>query len=143
MEQTEWDDLFRSLGRTRDLVTAWTPEPPNPAATRCEHSRHRTLAHLRACQEQWMDVVDGFLSREKPSITILHPWRKFDQGAYAELSWETHLEKFLTDRERWLRWQDTADRTRSGKMNRKDFTVGDLASRLANHESYHVELVNI
>lgn len=59
MERAEWDELFATLGRTRDVVSGWPREEPSPAASRCEQSRHRTLAHLRACQEQWMEAVGG------------------------------------------------------------------------------------
>ncbi|AIE87218.1 DinB family protein [Fimbriimonas ginsengisoli] len=140
MLREDWNALFESLEKTRDIVSGWEAMPPDEKATRCEHSRHRTLAHLRACQEQWMVVVDEFLSRNNPNVTILHPWRKFDQGGYGEIPWEEHLTRFLADRDRWLAWKDSVDWNRGGKMNRKPDTVGGLTQRLANHEAYHINL---
>ncbi len=143
MERGEWDSYFDLLKRSRDVVAAWTPTGPDPAAARCEQSRHRTLAHLRACQGQWLAIVTEFLARDKPSVTVLHPWRQFDRGLYAELAWDEHLTAFLKGREEWLRLQNTADWTRGGKWNRKPDTVGGLTKRLANHEDYHLGLKGI
>lgn len=138
--RSEWDSLFGSLTNTLEIVRSWDPEAANPLASRCEQSRHRTLAHLRACQEQWLLVVNEFLTRDNPSVTILHPWRKFDQGRYADLPWENHLSGFIEDRHRWLELQYSADWNRGGKMNRKPDTIGGLTDRLAVHEAYHVAL---
>ncbi len=140
MERSEWDALFESLRESRGIVSTWAPEGPNPLALRCQQSRHRTLAHLRACQEQWMIVVDEFLVRNNPNVTVLHPWRKFDQAGYANLPWEANFSKYMEDRARWLRWRDTADWTRGGKWNRKPDTIGGLTAHLANHEAYHLGL---
>ncbi len=139
MDRFEWDGLFGSLAKTLDIVSGWAPEDLLAGAVRCEQSRHRTLAHLRACQEQWLVIVDAFLARDNPSVTVLHPWRKFDQGGYAELLWDDHLAKYLEDRRRWLQLQHVANWNRGGKWNRKPDTVGGLTNRLANHEVYHIE----
>ena len=140
MLREEWEAQFESLRKTRDTIASWEPAEPDATATRCEGSRHRTLAHLRACQEQWALVVSEFLSREAPNVTVLHPWRKFDREGYAGLPWEEHLAAFLIDRERWLEWE-SVDFSRGGKMNRKPETVGSLTRRLAQHETYHVALI--
>jgi hypothetical protein len=137
MSQSEWDELFASLRRTRDIVAGWPPVPPDLTAVRCEQSRHRTLAHLRTCQEQWLIVANEFLARYNPNVTILHPWRKFDQAGYAALPWSDHLTQFLREREQWLELH-SADWNRGGKWNRKPDTIGGLTQRLANHEAYHV-----
>jgi hypothetical protein len=102
MLREEWEAQFESLRKTRDMIAGWEPAEPDATATRCAQSRHRTLAHLRACQEQWALVVDEFLARENPSVTVLHPWRKLDGDGYAGLPWEEHLTAFLNGRERWL-----------------------------------------
>jgi len=140
IDRSDWDALFTQLRTSLEIVSQWAPETPNPSATRCEQSKHRTLAHLRACQEQWMEVVQAFLEKDSPSVTVLHPWRKFEQGRYAEIAWEEHLSNFSLDRQRWLGWQDVADWSRTGKMNRKPLTVGELTQRLARHEEYHLTL---
>ena len=142
MLREEWDALFETLMRTRDLVAGWTPTPPEPQALRCEHSRHRTLAHLRAAQEQWLPIVNEFLARDNPNVTVLHPWRKFDQSNYAEVPWDEHLAHYLADRAQWLALRDIADWNRGGKWNRKHDTVGGLTARLAGHEAHHVNLFN-
>ena len=140
MLRTEWDELFDLLRQSQKVVSAWKPSGPDLQAVRCEQSRHRTLAHLRACQEQWMVIVQAFVDRDHPSVTILHPWRVFDQSGYAELPWDDHFAKWTADRERWLEWQETVDWERGGKWNRKPDTIGGLTHRLAHHESYHLNL---
>lgn len=143
MQQDLWNSLFDSLRATREQICLWTPTEPEPATLRCAQSRHRTLAHLRACQEQWFWVARQFQERESPSVTILHPWRIFDQNDYSRCPWDEHLERFLADRETWLAWQDQLVplSERGGKWNRKPDTIGGLTQRLAHHEAYHVELV--
>lgn len=86
-----------------------------------------------------MVVVKAFLERDNPNVTILHPWRHFDQGEYQALSWEDHFSKWESDRREWLTWQYSVDWERSGKWNRKPDTIGGLTDRLARHESYHLD----
>lgn len=133
--------IFRMLEASSAALAAWEPEPPNPAAERCEFSRHRTLAHLRACQEQWLAVATEFLNRDSPNVTILHPWRKFAAEGYANLEWESHMNRFKTDRAIWLQLLEEADWSRGGRMNRKPESIGSLARRLAEHERYHIEVL--
>jgi hypothetical protein len=140
--QDEMADVLKSLRDLAEKVRSWKPASPEPTAARCEQSRHRTLAHLRACQEQWLVVVEEFLARENPSVTILHPWRKFDRENYANLEWEIHMARYLEDRKRWLNLLEQANWSRGGKMNRKPETVGTLAGRLAAHERHHIALID-
>lgn len=120
-------------------VCAWPPEAPDPSALRCEFSRHRTLAHFRACQEQWLIVVQAFAERSNPNVTILHPWRKFTSEGYELIPWEDHLSKFAKDRKTWLEFLEAADWPRGGTMNRRPETIASMAGRLASHEAYHIE----
>ena len=138
MQREEWESLLGSLERTRDEVVKLFPEGPSPVAARCEHSRHRTLAHLRACQEQWLEVVAQFLNRDNPSVKILHPWRKFAQEGYDGVPWGEHMQKFLKDRAAWLELRSLPEWNRVGKMNGKPETVASLTRRLALHEEQHL-----
>lgn len=128
----------QSLHGSMQTVRAWEPEAPEPGALRCEFSRHRTLAHLRACQEQWLIVVRAFAERDHPSVTILHPWRKFTSEHYELIPWGDHMAQYIKGRALWLALLESADWSRGGKMNRKPETIGSLARRLAQHEAYHI-----
>jgi hypothetical protein len=140
MDRAEWDSLFPVLEANLATIQSWPPSPPDPAALRCEDSRHRTLAHLRACQEQWLLVAEAFLERDHPRVTILHPWRHFEAARYDLEPWESHLEKFAEDRRKWLGLQE-ADWNRAGTWNRKSDTIGGLTKRLASHEAGHLRLL--
>lgn len=140
MLREEWDGLFEVLAFNLATIQSWELALPDPSALRCEHSRHRTLAHLRACQQQWLFVVDRFIDREAPSVKILHPWRLFEAENYALAPWEVHMSRFIEDRQRWLNLGDTVDWERGGKWNQKPDTIGGLTKRLADHEAYHVRL---
>jgi hypothetical protein len=143
MDRSEWEMHLEILEANRAHILRLEPEPPNLAATRCERSRHRTLAHLRACQEQWLLAVRELIVRENPNLTILHPWRKFDQANYAEVPWKNHLDSFLKQREEWLGFRSLPDWNRAGKMNRKPISIGSLTRHLAVHESYHLGLLPV
>lgn len=135
-----WDDLFLRLDENLRTIVSWQPEDPDPSAQRCEQSRHRTLGHLRACQEQWLIVLRAFLECESPSVKIVHPWRVFEVQKYAHLPWEEHLHKFVLDREEWMRLRDESLRDRSGLRNGiQDSTLG-LTRRLACHETSHLSV---
>ena len=68
MTRDDWNQLNDQLETQMLLIQGWPREDPNPVAIRCEQSRHRTLAHLRSCQEQWLSVVSGFAERESPNV---------------------------------------------------------------------------
>lgn len=138
----EWADLFSILERNLETVKSWEKSEPDTAALRCEQSKHRTLAHLRACQEQWLFVALRFVETDSPRVKILHPWRKFDSENYSTVDWEIHLEQFIKDRETWLSLRDTADPERGGKWNGKPDTLLGLTRRLVSHESHHLNIWN-
>jgi hypothetical protein len=140
MSQDEWFALLGSLRATGGEIASWEPDSPNLEALRCAQSRHRTLAHLRACQEQWLTVGKQYIARENPSVRIVHPWVQFEAENYADLPWEVHMRSFLHDRAEWLEWS-ILDWNRGGKMNGKPQTLATLTRRLATHEAYHVALV--
>ncbi len=141
MSDDDWDKLRQQLIDQLVLIQAWAPCNPEPAALRCEFSRHRTLAHLRACQEQWLIVLIALLERDNPSVKIVHPWRQFAHEHYEELPWEVHMSKFISDRRIWLNRLDGADPKRTGKRNGKPLTVSALTDILAAHELYHLNLL--
>lgn len=138
MTETEWQDCLRQMDAQEEYIREWEAEEPNPSAQRCVHSRHRTLAHLRACQESWLEACIEFKQRQNPRLKMLHPWRAFEQNSYALLSWEEHLRVYLADRTRWKELLLTTDRERGGKINDKEFSIESLTKRLVDHEHYHL-----
>lgn len=135
------NELIQRLDANLQIVVEWLPEEPCPSADRCEHSMHRTLAHLRACQEQWLSIAHAFHCRAQPSIRVLHPWRVFETEDYALLPWGVHLEKFLLDRGAWKKLLSETDLQRAGKWNGKPDTILGLALRLVNHETHHLNVL--
>ncbi len=140
MQLKDWEGILDQLSKNKKIIATWPPSFPNPSVTRCEFSRHRTLAHLCACQEQWFLAVQEFLDKQNPNATILHPWRKFDQCGYSTMSWEVHMESFLRTRESWLELR-SADFNKPGKINRKPSSVGMITQHLEQHESYHIQIL--
>lgn len=138
MDTQEWAGLQESLVVLGAQVARWEPAGPDPTALRCERSRHRTLAHLRACQEQWLVVMRAFAERDNPSVTILHPWRQFDAMGYAAVPWDEHMAAYLQGRQDWASVCRETDPERGGKWNRKPDTIGGLTSRLVGHERHHI-----
>lgn len=139
MTDAEWQSCFGELESHSQLIAAWEIDLPNPTAQRCIESRHRTLAHLRACQETWLAACLAFETKPGPSLKLLHPWRLFDQKGYADLSWEEHLAAFLEDRVRLLEMLQRVDRTIGGKVNAKAYTIeGLMAGRMLAHERRHL-----
>lgn len=138
MDLSEWHLSFVRLTANLETVRNWLPDEPNAEARRCEFSRHRTLAHLRACQEQWLGIALNFIEVDKPSVKVLHPWRKFDNEKYDIESWDSHMDKFIADRIIWLGLEDIVDRNRGGRWNGKVDTVSGLTRRLVDHECHHI-----
>lgn len=119
-------------------IRAWEPAEPDPSAIRCVHSRHRTLAHLRACQETWLAACLAFDQKPGARLKMLHPWRLFEQNSYELVSWDNHLAAFLADRARWKELLQSADRQKTGKINDKEFSIESLTHRLVGHEHHHM-----
>lgn len=140
LTDAEWQDCLRLLEENRRVVEAWPKADPDPAALRCEHSRHRTLAHLRAAQETWLEAVLLFAEKEFPRIVRPHPWRLFTDRNYEVLPWEEHLGAFLRDRETWLAlaMRPDLDRDRGGKLSGKARTIESFTRILLGHESHHL-----
>ena len=138
MNRAEWSNLFIRLTNHLITIQKWPFEEPVLDIVRCAQSKHRTLAHLRACQEQWLEVVTLFAQRESPSVTILHPWSIFESKQYAAQSWDIHMEKFVEDRHKWLELQHSVDWRQGGKWNRRRDDIGGLTKRLADHETHHL-----
>ncbi len=142
MLQAEWQALFVKLQSNLDTVRSWPEEQPDLSCLRCAQSKHRTLAHLRACQEQWLKVAQRFASEHEPRFTILHPWRLFEANSYASFGWQEHLSQFINDRRHWLTLRDNVDPTRGGCWNRRSDTIFTLTERLVEHETFHIAVVN-
>jgi len=138
MTEAEWQEWLRLMDEYEVVVSAWPPEAPDPTALRCAHSRHRTLGHLRACQETWLEACTAFAQKPGTSLTLLHPWRLFDLKTYGSVSWEEHLAAFKAGRARWKELLTSTDRTAAGKINGKDHSLESLTRRLVMHEQQHL-----
>jgi hypothetical protein len=124
--ESEWQDCLRQMEEHEQYICAWDPAEPDVTAKRCVQSRHRTLAHLRACQESWLEACLAFDQKLNPRLKMLHPWRLFEQKSYELLSWEDHLAVYLADRARWKHLLKSADRHKSGKINDKEHSIESL-----------------
>lgn len=138
MTETEWQECLRQMDEQEQYICAWEPAEPNPGALRCVHSRHRTLAHLRACQEVWLEACIAFDQKSSPRLKLLHPWRVFEQKSYELIPWEEHLSVYRADRIRWKELLKSADRQRTGKINGKERSIESLTSVLVAHEHHHL-----
>ncbi len=139
MTDAEWQSCLGELESHSQLIAAWEIDLPNPTAQRCIESRHRTLAHLRACQETWLAACLAFEAKPGASLKLLHPWRLFDQKGYADLPWEENLAAFMDDRVRLLEMLRRVDRTIGGKVNANAYTIeGLIAGRMLAHERHHL-----
>jgi hypothetical protein len=136
----EWLKLLEEMDALEAIVKAWEPCEPDVAALRCEQSRHRTLAHLRAAQETWLKGVLLFAAKDGASLNPPHPWRLFENEGYASRPWEEHREAYLADRAQWraLVRQPDLDRDRGGRLSRNQCTIATLTRRLVYHERHHV-----
>ena len=138
MTDSEWQARLDQLDFHERHIEALEPDTPNPAAVRCVNSRHRTLAHLRMCQESWLEACIAFQDRHNPRLKMLHPWRVYEQRGFAQIPWNEHLESFRSDRDRLRLFLKTADRSRSGKINANEHTIEGLVSRIVSHEHHHL-----
>jgi hypothetical protein len=139
MRAEAWDDVLAALRSQGDLVAAWPREAPN-GADRCAGSRHRTLGHLRAAQETWLEAIRRFQTAENPRVTLRHPWRKFDSQGYAQRDWAEHMDHYRADRQTWLELVAATDfdRARGGTLNRNPRTCESLTRILQAHEKCHL-----
>jgi hypothetical protein len=138
MTENEWLDSLRQMDENEQLISAWQPAEPDPAAQRCAESRHRTLAHLRACQETWLEACIAFDHQHSPRLKMLHPWRLFQQKSYELAPWDDHLAAYLADRARWKHLLKSTDRHQSGKINDKERSIESLTQQLVAHERHHL-----
>ena len=139
MNDAEWQECIRSLEEHGRHIATWEPDVPNPTALRCVQSRHRTLAHLRACQETWLAACVAFEAKPGASLKLPHPWRLFEQKGYANLAWREHMAAFTDDRARLIEVLRRIDRTIGGKVNANKYTIESLmAGRMAAHERDHL-----
>jgi len=139
MTDAEWQECLAQLEAHGKHIAAWESEPPNPSAARCVHSRHRTLAHLRACQETWLEACIAFQQKPGARLKMLHPWRLFEQKGYASAPWDDHMTAFMAERSQLLEVLRRVDRTIGGKVNANEYTIEDLvAGRMAAHERHHL-----
>lgn len=136
----KWQALLTDLATQQAIIEAWQIEEPCPEAERCEFTRHRTLAHLRAAQETWLEAAQLFAVKDKVSIVRPHPWRLFRDNNYELIAWDVHLTKFLADRSAWLELvrKPDLDRNRGGRLSAKPRTISSLTDLLVNHEKHHL-----
>jgi DinB superfamily len=138
MTDTEWQECLRQMETNERHLLAWLPAEPDPDALRCVSSRHRTLAHLRACQESWIEACLAFEQKQNPRLKMLHPWRLFEQKSYDQVSWEDHIAAYVADRRRWKELLKSADRQKTGKINDREHSIESLTQRLVAHEHHHL-----
>ena len=138
MTDAEWQECLERLDKFERNIMAMEPDEPSLDALRCVHSQHRTLAHLRACQESWLEACTAFQARDNPSLKMLHPWRVFDQQSYQSIPWDEHLAAFRSDRARLCGFLKTSDRKRGGKINANCHTIESLVLRIVSHERHHL-----
>jgi hypothetical protein len=69
---------------------------------------------------------------------MLHPWRLFDQKSYERIAWEDHLAAYVADRLRWKELLQSADRSKTGKINGKERSIESLTHGLVVHEHHHL-----
>jgi hypothetical protein len=136
--EQEWQECLRQMDENEQFILAWQPAEPDVAAIRCVQSRHRTLAHLRACQETWLEACRAFDQKPNPRLKLLHPWRLFAQNSYELIAWEDHLAAYRADRARWRELLKTADRQKTGKINGQEHSIESLTRRLVAHEHHHL-----
>ncbi|HLP00306.1 MAG TPA: hypothetical protein VK171_17040 [Fimbriimonas sp.] len=136
----KWRELLDGLVVQQAIIAEWPPEATCPEAERCEFSRHRTLAHLRAAQETWQEAVQLFAVNDKLSILRPHPWRLFKDLGYELVAWEEHKSKFLGDRQKWIELvsDPSLDRNRGGRLSGKPRMIASLTELLVNHEKHHL-----
>ena len=135
---SDWQEYLRRMDEHEQHIRAWEPAEPDVTATRCVQSRHRTLAHLRACQETWLEACIAFDQKPNPRLKMLHPWRLFEQNSYELIPWEDHLAVYLAGRARWKQLLESVDRQKSGKINNKEVSIEGLTRRLVDHEHLHL-----
>lgn len=141
MANLGWHQLFDALRHQRSIIEKWPVHVPDPGAERCEQSVHRTLGHLRACQELWLLTARAFIRSPGVVLTVPHPWRVFDKEGYVNVPWEEHMARYHDDRETWLQMEAEVDPEVGGKWNKRPDTVFGLTRRLAEHENYHLLLL--
>ena len=98
ISENEWLAAISDLEALSVEIASWPEAAPNPEVERCEFSRHRTLAHLRAAQETWLEAVRLFAVKENPRLILPHPRRLFKDRRYELVPWVEHRAKFLEDR---------------------------------------------
>ena len=136
--ESEWQECLRQMDEQEQYIRDWLPAQPALDAQRCVESRHRTLAHLRACQETWLEACLAFAEEPHPRMKLLHPWRLFEQKSYERIPWGEHLAAFLADRMRWKELLKSADRQRTGRINGQEHSIESLTRRLVAHERHHL-----
>ena len=138
MTARKWIQCLARLDELERYIYTLEPESPNPSAARCIQSRHRTLAHLRACQELWVDACFVFKQQPGARLKILHPWRAFKLQRYDLLPWEDHMYAFRADRKRLNELLKTSDPSAGGAINEVEYTIEKLVHRIVSHEDQHL-----
>jgi hypothetical protein len=138
MTDVELQECLVMLDEHERLVRQWEPAAPDGPESRCADSVHRTLAHLRACQDAWLAACIAIRSGPGSAVTAINPWRVFDQESYDKVPWADHYDAFLAGREQLRSLLSGADRSLSGRFNGTDWSIEDLTKRLADHEHHHL-----
>lgn len=138
MSDSEWNDCMLQMDVNEKYIRSLEAHAPDNSAQRCCQSLHRTLGHLRACQEIWLQASIAFDQRPNSRLKLLHPWRVFEQNGYELILWEEHLQSFLHHRAEWKELLNATNRINGGKLNGNDQTIESLTGRLVAHEQYHL-----
>lgn len=136
------------MDASANAIVAWSLNWPDPDCLRCELSYHRTLGHLRACQETWLTAAKAFAVSEKtgesPQLKLLHPWRLYKKNNYQLVEWQEHYDQFFSDRAEWIELLRSTDRLLGGTLAGTRHTIESLTKRLVCHEEQHItQLLNL
>ena len=125
-----------------DLTPAQLHAKPGPD----EWSANDVLAHLRSCADVWGKCIRTLLEQDAPTLRVVSPRGYIKKTNYLDAPFEQSFRAFTAQRADLLtllrplpptEWSRTATVKGAGAPATK--TMLSFASKLAAHESHHVE----
>lgn len=129
---------------TAGLSPAQLRIPPEPDAW----SVNDTLAHLRACADQWGDSIAAILAEEHPTLRAINPRSWIKRTDYPNLPFDVSFRAFVAQRADLLTtlkrltsddWARTATVTGAGAPLQR--SILGFGGRLARHERPHLQQI--